>query len=109
MAHIGGGHRMRGRTGGMGRPRRSPPSPSSPRLVVAVGVQSPSPVRVRPEGRAAKSRVRSGTPHNPLIPGNSQEQNGNNILDAITAKLVYYNTDTAAPQLDIAQSIETER
>src|SRR6187431_1787615 len=37
-------------------PRLSPPSPYSPRLVAAVGVQSPSPVRVRPEGRAAKSR-----------------------------------------------------
>ena len=31
-----------------------------------------------------------------------------NLLDAIDAKLVHYNADTAAPELDIAESIETK-
>jgi oligopeptide transport system substrate-binding protein len=52
--------------------------------------------------------VRSCTPQNALIPGNSQEQCGNNIQDAMTSKLVHYNPDTAAPELDIAEDITTK-
>lgn len=48
------------------------------------------------------------TPENPLIPGNTSEVCGGNVLDAITAKLVHYNSDTAEPEMDIAESIETE-
>ena len=51
--------------------------------------------------------VRSCTPQNPLIPAATNEVCGGNVLDAISAKLVHYNSDTAAPELDIAQSIET--
>ena len=51
--------------------------------------------------------IRSCTPQNPLIPANTAEQCGGNLLDAVTAKLVHYNSDTAAPELDIAESIET--
>ncbi len=51
--------------------------------------------------------IRSCTPQNPLIPANTNEVCGGNFLDAVTAKLVHYNPDTAAPELDIAQSIET--
>jgi oligopeptide transport system substrate-binding protein len=46
-------------------------------------------------------------PQNPLIPGNTNETCGGNVLDAITAKLVHYNPDTAAPENDIADKIET--
>ena len=30
------------------------------------------------------------------------------MLDAMTSKLVHYNADTAAPEHDIAESIETK-
>ena len=43
----------------------------------------------------------------PADPGNTSEVCGGNVLDAIMAKLVHYNADTAAPELDIAESIET--
>lgn len=51
--------------------------------------------------------VRGCTPENPLIGTSTNEVCGGNVLDAITAKLVHYNPDTAAPELDIAKSIET--
>lgn len=49
--------------------------------------------------------IRGCTPENPLIATNTNEVCGGNVLDAITAKLVHYNADTAAPELDIAESI----
>ena len=51
--------------------------------------------------------VQGCNPQNPLIPGNTQETCGGNVLDAIMAKLVHYNPDTAAPENDIADKIET--
>jgi len=58
-------------------------------------------------GAGGDITIRSCTPQNPLIPANTNEVCGGNFLDAVTAKLVHYNPDTAAPELDIAQSIET--
>jgi len=52
--------------------------------------------------------VRGCTPENPLIASNTTEVCGGNVLDAITAKLVHYNSDTAAPEMDIAESIESD-
>ena len=51
--------------------------------------------------------LRGCTPENALIPGNTAETCGGDILDAMTAKLVKYETETAAPQNDIAESIDT--
>ncbi|MEL4505067.1 ABC transporter substrate-binding protein [Luteococcus sp. H138] len=51
--------------------------------------------------------VRGCTPENPLIGSNTTEVCGGNVLDAVTAKLVRYNSDTAAPEMDLAESIET--
>lgn len=51
--------------------------------------------------------LRGCTPENPLLPANTTEVCGGNILDNTNAKLVHYNTDTAAPELDVAESIET--
>ncbi len=51
--------------------------------------------------------VNGCTPKAPLIAGNTSETCGGNIVDAFTAKLVHYNSDTAAPELDLAQSIDT--
>ncbi|WP_277454587.1 ABC transporter substrate-binding protein [Janibacter sp. DB-40] len=48
------------------------------------------------------------TPENPLIAGNTGETCGGNVLDVMTAKLIHYNTETAEPEMDIAESIETE-
>lgn len=51
--------------------------------------------------------VRGCTPENPMIATNTNEVCGGNVLDAALAKLVHYNSDTAAPENDIAESIET--
>jgi oligopeptide transport system substrate-binding protein len=51
--------------------------------------------------------VRGCNPENPLIPTNTNETCGSNVLDAVLAKLVRYNPDDASPELDIAESIET--
>ena len=52
--------------------------------------------------------VRGCNPENPLIPGNTAEVCGGNPQDVTTAKLIKYATEDAAPQNDIAESIETE-
>ncbi len=51
--------------------------------------------------------VRGCNPQNPLVPGNTNETCGGNVLAAISAKLVHYNPETAAPENDIADKIET--
>lgn len=51
--------------------------------------------------------IRGCTPQNPLLGTNTNEVCGGNVLDAITAKLVHYNSDTAAPELDVAEAIDT--
>ena len=51
--------------------------------------------------------VRGCTPQNPLLPTDTNEVCGGNPLDASEAKLVHYNSDTAAPEMDIAASIDT--
>ena len=51
--------------------------------------------------------IKGCTPENPLLPGATSETCGGNVIDAFTAKLVHYNTETAAPEMDIAESIET--
>jgi len=51
--------------------------------------------------------IRGCTPQNTLIPTNTNEVCGGNVLDATEAKLVHYNSDNAAPELDIAKSIDT--
>lgn len=57
-------------------------------------------------GIAGGSIVVNGcTPQNPLIPGNTAEVCGGDILNATTALLVHYNDDTGAPENDIADSI----
>jgi oligopeptide transport system substrate-binding protein len=60
-----------------------------------------------PAGPSGAITVRGCNPENPFIPTNTNETCGGNVLDAVLAKLVRYNPDTAAPELDIAQSIET--
>ena len=47
-------------------------------------------------------------PENPLIGSSTTEVCGGNVIDAFTAKLIHYDTETAEPEMDIAESIETE-
>ena len=46
-------------------------------------------------------------PQNLLVPGNTNETCGGNVIDAIFSKLIHYNAQTAAPENDIAEKIET--
>lgn len=48
------------------------------------------------------------TPENPLVAGNTGETCGGDVLEVLTAKLVHYDTETAEPEMDIAESIETD-
>jgi len=52
--------------------------------------------------------VRGCTPQNALIGANTGEVCGGHVLDAISSQLVYYNTKTTEPEMDIAESIETD-
>lgn len=51
--------------------------------------------------------VKGCNPQNPLLPANTTEACGGDILDTTVAKLVHYNSDTAKPENDIAESIQT--
>lgn len=59
-------------------------------------------------GLAGAITVRGCKPQNPLIPTNTNETCGGNILDAITAKLVRYNPDDGSAENDLAESITTK-
>lgn len=52
--------------------------------------------------------VRGCNPENPLVPGNTAETCGGDILDTTTSKLIHYALKDAAPEMDIAESIETD-
>lgn len=52
--------------------------------------------------------VRGCNPENPLIPGNTNETCGGDVLDQLFSKLVRYDAETAEPTNEIAESIETE-
>jgi oligopeptide transport system substrate-binding protein len=97
---------MGGRTGGM-----AAAALTSLALVASAcggGGTAPQPGTSQAGGQGGEIAIRSCTPQNPLIPANTNEQCGGNQLDAIVAKLVHYNSETAAPELDIAQSIDTK-
>lgn len=52
--------------------------------------------------------IDGGQPENPLVPGNTNEVYGGDVLDALFAKLVRYDPDTAEPENHVAESIDTE-
>ncbi|WP_028708088.1 peptide ABC transporter substrate-binding protein [Propionicicella superfundia] len=76
-------------------------------LAAACGGQSGTGSTTAQGQEGGEISVRGCTPENPLIPTNTNEVCGGNVLDAVTAKLVHYNSDTAKPENDIAESIET--
>jgi oligopeptide transport system substrate-binding protein len=53
----------------------------------------------------ASLTIYSTKPENPLIPANTNEVGGGNILDQVFRGLVKYNPDTAQPELAMAASI----
>lgn len=52
--------------------------------------------------------VRGCTPQEALVPSNTTESCGNDVLQTISSQLVKYNSETAAPENDLAESIETD-
>ena len=98
---------MRGRTGGLALA-----AITSIALVATAcggGGTEPESEASQPGGQAGGEVVVAGcTPENPLIPGNTSETCGGDIIEAMTSKLVQYNTENAAPENDIAESIETK-
>ncbi|MDR2896410.1 MAG: ABC transporter substrate-binding protein [Propionibacteriaceae bacterium] len=69
---------------------------------------NPDGVSTGADGAALTSvTVRGCTPQHPLLPASTNEVCGGNVLDASEAKLIHYDADTAAPSLDIAESIES--
>jgi oligopeptide transport system substrate-binding protein len=97
---------MRGRTRGM-----AAVAITSLALVATAcggGGTEPEPGTSQPAGQAGGEVIVAGcTPESPLIPGGTSETCGGDIIDAMTSKLVRYNTENAAPVNDIAESIET--
>lgn len=72
------------------------------------GGDTTDPAASQPAGTAGgEISIQGCTPQKGLLPGLTSETCGGNVLDAISAKLVHYNTETAAPENDIADSIET--
>ncbi|SDB80040.1 oligopeptide transport system substrate-binding protein [Raineyella antarctica] len=58
-------------------------------------------------GTGGEITVRGCTPQEALLPANTTESCGNMVLSTISSQLVHYNVDTAAPEMDLAQSIDT--
>ncbi|WP_232531677.1 ABC transporter substrate-binding protein [Microbacterium halophytorum] len=52
--------------------------------------------------------VNGSEPQNPLIPTNTNETGGGNVLDALFTGLVNYETETGAVQNDVAESIDQD-
>lgn len=52
--------------------------------------------------------VRGCNPEHLLIPADTNESCGGNIMEVGVARLIHYNPDTAKPENDIAESIESE-
>ena len=72
------------------------------------GTEAPEPGTSQAPGQTGGEIIVAGcTPKTALIPGNTSETCGGDIIDAMSAKLMEYNTETAAPEYDVAESIET--
>ncbi len=56
---------------------------------------------------AAPITIHGSEPQNPLIPTNTNETGGGNIVDAMWTGLVAYDVETGAPSLAMAESIES--
>lgn len=52
--------------------------------------------------------IRGCTPKAKLIPGNTSETCGGDMINAMTSKLISYNTETSEPEMNIAESIKSD-
>jgi oligopeptide transport system substrate-binding protein len=52
--------------------------------------------------------VDGNEPQNPLVPGNTTESGGIDIQEVLFSRLVHYKTEDAAPEKDMAESIDTK-
>ena len=59
-------------------------------------------------GSGAYVTVNGSEPQNPLVPANTNETGGGNIIDNLFTGLVTYNQETAAPENAVATSITTD-
>lgn len=59
------------------------------------------------ESEDAAIVIDGSEPQNPLIPGNTTEQGGGRVVDVIFSGLLNYQTEDAAPENEIAESIDT--
>ncbi len=59
-------------------------------------------------GSGAYVTVNGSEPQNPLVPANTNETGGGNIIDNLFTGLVTYNQETAAPENAVATSITSD-
>ncbi|MGQ0467113.1 MAG: peptide ABC transporter substrate-binding protein [Sporichthyaceae bacterium] len=59
-------------------------------------------------GATGEISVQGCKPQNPLIPTNTNETCGGDIIDQVAAKLIRYKSDTGESINDIAESVETK-
>lgn len=71
------------------------------------GAQSEDSAAAKADAGTGIVTANSTEPQNPLIPGNTNEVGGGNVVDLLFAGLVYYDA-TGEPINDMAESIETE-
>lgn len=72
------------------------------------GGSSDDPSSGAPGAAGGEITVYGCNPQNPLVPQNTGETCGGDVLDQVFSKLVHYDAETAAPENDQAESIETE-
>ena len=86
--------------------RPCPQSPCSPLVAAAATAATPRPRQLAPR-RAARSPSAAATPRTRSSRATPTETCGGNVIDAVFSKLVHYDAETAKPENDIAESIET--
>ena len=60
------------------------------------------------DGSGSYVTVNGAEPQNPLVPANTNETGGGNVIDAMFTGLVTYNQETAAPENAVATSITSD-
>jgi len=71
------------------------------------GGSAPAPDASQAGTTGGEISIHGCTPQKGLTPGLTSETCGGNVLAAVSAQLVHYNTENAAPENDIAESIES--
>ncbi len=72
------------------------------------GGSSPAPGTAGTGAAGGSITVFGCNPEHALIPADTNENCGGRVMETTVARLIHYNTDTAKPEMDIAESIETK-